>query len=110
MPVRARRYEIYLPVEYNDGTPIEDAAYDRIEQDCLHRFGGVTQIRRSNPLRGLWREGEMIYQDNIVLFTMIDFSDQIEENQSFMEEYKEFLKERLQQREILVTFHDLYVL
>lgn len=110
MPVLARRYEIYLPIEYNDLTPIEDAVYDQIEQDLLQRFGGVTQIRRSNPLKGVWQEAEAVYQDNIVLFTVLDFSENLEGNQHFMMDYKEFLKQRLRQKEILITFHDLYVL
>ena len=110
MPVPARQYEVYLPIEYNDLTPIEDEAYDQIEQDLLQRFGGVTQIRRSNPLRGIWQEAEGVYQDNIVLFTVLDFSENLEDNQHFMMNYKEFLKQRLQQKEILITYHNLYVL
>jgi hypothetical protein len=110
VPVLARRYEVYLPVEYNDLIPIEDEAYDQIEQDLLQRFGGVTQIRRANLLKGVWQQAEDVYHDNIVMFTVLDFSETLENNQQFMTEYKEFLKQKLQQKEIVITFHELYVL
>jgi hypothetical protein len=40
MPRVARRYEIYLPVHYNDGTPVEVEKFDRVERELVARFGG----------------------------------------------------------------------
>ncbi len=52
MPRIVRRYEIYLPLFYNDGTPIEPEKFDQIERDLVERFGGVTSVQRQFPLRG----------------------------------------------------------
>jgi hypothetical protein len=39
------QYEIYLPLQYNDGTWIEDEKYDHVHQRLFDRFSGVTHIR-----------------------------------------------------------------
>jgi hypothetical protein len=52
MPRIVRRYEIYLPLLYNDGTPIEPEKFDYVERELVERFGGVTSVQRQFPLRG----------------------------------------------------------
>ena len=53
-----RRYDIYLPLEYNpepDGTRrrIEGEKFDRVEQKLFEGFGGVTFVQESFPLKGM---------------------------------------------------------
>ena len=47
------QYEIYLPLQYNDGTWIEEEKYNHVHQRLFDRFGGVTHIMRDFPLRVL---------------------------------------------------------
>lgn len=104
LPRRAKRYDIYLPLKYNDGTEIEIEKYEQVEDELLDQFGGVTSVDQKNPLRGLWESEERIYYDEIIIFTVIDPDfDRSDEGRLFLESYKEILKERFQQEEVLIT-------
>ena len=48
-----KEYDLYVPLTYNDGTPIEAKTIERIGQRMLERFGGVTFFPQPNE--GLWR-------------------------------------------------------
>ncbi len=75
-----------------------------MENELLDQFGGVTSVRQGNPLRGLWKSEELIYYDAIVIFTVIDPGfDRSAEGDRFFTRYKEILKERFCQEEILIT-------
>jgi len=50
MPRTARRYEIYLPVFYNDGSEVEPEELLQVERELVERFGGVTSMQRQFPL------------------------------------------------------------
>ena len=55
MPRPIRCVDIYLPLDYNDGTPIEESKYVHLQDELLKRFGGVTSTQRQFPLRGFGR-------------------------------------------------------
>ena len=55
MPRPIRGIDIYLPLDYNDGRPIEESKYLALQQELLERFGGVTSVQRQFPLQGLWQ-------------------------------------------------------
>jgi len=61
----AKRYDIYLPIRHNDGTEIEIEKYEQVENELLDQFGGVTSVRRENPLKGLWRSEERTYYERL---------------------------------------------
>jgi len=107
----ARCYDIYLPLKYNDGTEIESEKYEQVENELLDQFGGVTSVQQKNPLRGLWKSEEHIYYDEIVIFTVIDFDfDRSDEGERFLRDYKEALKKRFRQEEILITAQVLEII
>ncbi|MBS4028114.1 MAG: hypothetical protein KGZ58_05680 [Ignavibacteriales bacterium] len=108
MPSIAKQYEIYLPILYNDGTEIETGKFDTIEQELVEQFGGVTAMQRQFPLKGMWKGERQTYLDKIVVFTVVDFRGSV--GQDFFTHYKEELKQRFQQEEILITAHDLTVI
>ena len=108
MSKTARRYEIYLPVLYNDGREIEPEKFDQVERELVERFGGVTSVQRSFPLRGLWKGQQKTYLDLIVVFTVLDLSGA--DVQDFFASYKEELKSRFCQEDVLITMHELTVL
>ena len=96
------QYEIYLPLQYNDGTWIEDEKYDHVHQRLFDRFGGVTHITRDFPLRGSWREHGQVYHDYVIVYTVIDFNPG-EDTAQFLSLLKEELKELFRQKEILIA-------
>jgi hypothetical protein len=50
----ARRYDFYLPLTYNDGSPIPDEKYDALERRLVAHFGGLTAQQRDFPFKGIW--------------------------------------------------------
>jgi hypothetical protein len=108
VPRPIRRIEIYLPLDYNDGRPIEDSKFIHLEDDLLDRFEGLTAVQRQFPLQGLWRSHSRIYRDRVVIFTAMDFQNKTDfETIHYLERLKKRLKKKFAQLEILITLHDL---
>lgn len=109
MPLKARRYDFYLPLRYNDGRDIEREKLDQVEKELFSRFSGLTSIKRDFPLRGIWGNETTVYEDEIIILTAVDFSDNVEETEKFITDYKGMLKIRFEQEEIFITGQDLTI-
>jgi hypothetical protein len=110
VPRPVRRVEIYLPLEYNDGRPISDSKYKGLQKELRSRFGGVTSTQRQYPLQGVWHSGREIYEERVVVFTMMDFHDKSEFDLfRYLERLKNRLRKRFDQMDILITVQDLWV-
>ena len=108
MLVQVKKYDIYLPLRYNDGRQIEDEKFDQVDDILYERFGGLTTVLREFPLRGLWSGESEAYRDLIVIYATIDFEPS-ESTTQFFEEYKEVLKSQFQQEDILITVQEIGV-
>ena len=60
-----KEYDLYVPLTYNDGTPVEPETIERIGLRLLEEFGGVTFFPQPNE--GLWRMGPVTFRDQIVI-------------------------------------------
>jgi hypothetical protein len=109
LPRQARRYDIYLPIQYNDGISIEEEKFVQVQRELFRKFGGLTSIKREFPLRGMWGNETTVYEDEIIILTVVDFSDNVEETEQFITDYKEILKIRFEQEEIFITGQDLTI-
>lgn len=109
MPRPIKSFDIYLPLDYNDGRPIEGTKYSVLEDELLDRFGGVTSIQRGFPLRGLWRsETTEVFQDRVVVFTVIDFRTKTDfELIRYLQRLKARLKRKFEQLDVLITVQEL---
>ncbi len=95
----AYRFEILIPLYYNDGTEIEPEKHLITREELLHRFHeGLTWIP-ANAL-GLYIYKGARYTDRCDLLFIL--TDETKENLEFMREYKETLKDRYEQHEILI--------
>jgi hypothetical protein len=52
-----RKYEIYLPLKYNDGKTIESEKIVKVWDELAEVFGGITVSRLSAPYQGRWKYG-----------------------------------------------------
>lgn len=103
-----RSIEIYLPLDYNDGRPIPESKYVSLQQQLLHRFGGVTSVQRQFPLQGIWQSPTDIYHDRVGVFSVMDFSAGTQlEGLRYLESLKDRLKKKFDQLEILITVAEL---
>jgi hypothetical protein len=108
MPRPIRSIDVYLPLDYNTGTPIEESKFVGLQRELHKRFGGVTSIERRFPLRGLWQTGGEVYQDRIIVFTSIDFKREAElQLLRYLQRLKARLKRTFQQLDVLITVQEL---
>lgn len=108
MPRRIRNIDIYLPLNYNNGRPIEESKFIHLQGELLARFGGLTSVQRKFPLQGLWQSGAKVFRDRVVVFTVMDFQTESElETVRYLERLKVRLKRKFAQLEILITLQEL---
>jgi hypothetical protein len=103
----ARRYDLYLPLTYNDGRPVEDEKFDAVERRLLEQFAGLTAQQRDFPLRGIWQGETRLYFDQVIVLTVLDFRRQ--GSPRFLKQFKTDLLREFEQLEILVTESPLRV-
>jgi hypothetical protein len=97
----SRRYEILLPLQFNDGQPVPDALRGDVLLELRRRFGAVTW--ETQTIRGAWEDAGRLYRDDLmrVIVDVPDTSD----NRQFFREFKERLKPRFRQLDIWMTTH-----
>lgn len=108
MPRPIRAIDVYLPVEYNDGRPVEDEKFADLQQQLLLRFGGVTSTHRNFPLQGIWRDREQVFRDLVMVFTVMESRATTQfEVIRYLERLKSRLKKTFDQKDVLITLQDL---
>ena len=101
-----RRFEVLLPLRFNDGQPVPDDLVADTLIELEQRFGAVSC--ETQTIRGLWRyEGQPFRDDLVRVF--VDVPDEPESRQFFVE-FKDRLKARFQQLDIWLTTYLIEVL
>ena len=59
-----KEYDLFIPLYYNDGTPIEAAKLQELQNRLLDQFEGLTYFPQPN--QGFWKFGDLSYRDEIV--------------------------------------------
>ena len=103
-----RKYEIYLPLKYNDGELIESAKIVGVWDELADAFGGITVSSLSAPYQGRWKYGGVEYFDDIIKIEIVVTNDRAA--RKFFKEFKERLKKSLQQVDILITTQGIQVI
>lgn len=101
-----KEFEVYLPLNYNDGTPVEKGKIDKVGEDLLEFFGGLTFFPQK--IKGFWKMGNVIFRDEIVIFRVI--TDKPPLARRFLKRLQKELKKEFQQEEILIVEKDAHVL
>jgi|SRR5687767_2813504 hypothetical protein len=96
-----RRYEILLPLKFNDGAEVPDELVSDTLTDLRVRFNSVSS--ETQTIRGQWVHQGQTYVDDL-LRVFVDVPDS-PEAADYFRRYKEELKTRFQQVEIwLVSY------
>lgn len=101
-----RRYEILVPLLFNDGSPVPEALLAQTFSELRARFGAAsweTQI-----VHGSWEHEGATFRDNLTRF-FVDVPDLLE-HRKFFEEFKQTLNERFKQVEVWITSHPVDVI
>lgn len=101
-----RRYEILLPLRFNDGQSASDEIVAEPLLELEQRFGAVST--ETQTIRGLWRHEGESYRDDLVR-VFVDVTEEPEHRRFFVE-FKERLKARFQQIDIWMTTYPIEVL
>lgn len=104
--MKLRRYEILLPLKYNDGAEIEKEKFEATHSELLEEFGATTFD--SIIASGHWLYKGVIYKDQLLRYR-VD-TQNVRKANAFLKKYKPLLKERFQQLDIWITAHDVEVL
>jgi hypothetical protein len=95
------RFEILLPLFYNDGRPIEPEKFRASDDDLVDIFGATSTDQIT--VRGQWKYQTIVYSDQLVR-VRVDIDD-TPENWEAMRSIKETLKARFEQIDIWITAH-----
>jgi hypothetical protein len=88
--------EILLPLYDNEGRAFPSSDFDRVRDELLEKFGGVTAFRRA-PAEGLWDEGGERSRDRIVIYeVMTDALDR-----DWWKDYRRGLERRFRQDRVV---------
>lgn len=100
------RFEILLPLFYNDGRAIEDQKFVETDDELVSVFGATSTD--SVTVQGHWQYQSTIYEDRLIR-VRLDVDD-TPENWQKMRDVKEVLKQRFEQIDIWISAHRIEIL
>lgn len=103
-----RKYELYLPLKYNDGKDIEEEKLREVKAELVDAFGAITVSSLSSPYQGTWKYGGVEFIDDIIKIEVVATNDRA--TRRFFKAFKERLKKSLRQIDILITTHGIQVI
>jgi hypothetical protein len=96
-----RRFEVLLPLQFNDGRDVPSEWLADAVLEIVERFGAASY--ETQKVEGHWRYQGVLYRDNLVKI-VVDVPD-VPENRTWMKDYKERWKTKLEQLELwLVSY------
>jgi hypothetical protein len=98
---KLRRFEILLPLQFNDGSEIPSDLLAEAVLEVVDKFGAASY--ETQKVEGHWRFQGVLYRDNLTKI-VIDIADSAE-NHDWMREFKKRWKVKLDQLELwLVSY------
>jgi hypothetical protein len=101
-----RRYEVLLPLRFNDGRPVPDEVIADTLLELETRFGAVSC--ETQTIRGYWRHEDTSFRDDLVR-VFVDVTDDPEHRRFFLD-FKERMKARFQQIDLWMTTYLIEVI
>jgi len=97
--------QIFLPRYDNGGRRLAAALFARERERLIERYGGLTAYTRA-PAVGLWKDGPTIKRDEIVIFEVMIRSV----DRKWWSDYRNKLRKRFRQKEVLIRIQDVKLL
>lgn len=102
-----KEYDLFLPVNYNSGLPVELAKLMKVQGELIDKFHGLTIFR--GACQGYWRdEQNQLIEDQHLVFRVIAESNA--GVQDYMEELKLELEKLLGQDSIFIIVRSVEIL
>jgi len=104
MKSKSRRYEVLLPVRFNDGADVpEEMLAEALNEEIVEQFNAVSFYKEL--IEGRWRQAENLYRDDLALL-VVDVSD-TKKNRKWMKDFKARWKEKLDQLELWMVSYSI---
>jgi hypothetical protein len=101
MSSRWRRFEVLLPLQFNDGRAVPAEWLAEAVLEIVDHFGAASY--ETQKVEGHWRQGGVLYRDDLVRI-VVDVPDSAK-NRQWMKQFKARWKARLEQLELwLVSY------
>jgi hypothetical protein len=94
-----KEYDIYVPVNYNNGSPVEARKLEAIAGKPIDFFGGLNYSPVHN--RGFWRMGNVMFRDQVVILHVL--AEKVRPARKFLRKLKEEMRRDLRQEAILIV-------
>jgi hypothetical protein len=101
-----RRFEVLLPLRFNDGSPVPDELVGQTILELRQQFQAISS--ETQVIRGHWQQQGQEYRDELVRL-FVDVPD-TPETHTFFVGYKETLKTRFQQLDVWITTYPVEVI
>ena len=99
-------YDLFVPLRYNDGTPVEEEKLERLRRRLVDQFGGLTDLYQRH--QGYWKIGGVTFRDEIVIYRVL--ADETGAAREFFRRLKEELKTDLHQDDVLIVERQVEVI
>lgn len=105
MSSKWRRFEVLLPLQFNDGRDVPAEWLAQAVLEIVDHFGAASY--ETQKLEGHWRQGGVLYRDNLVR-VVVDVPDTAK-SRHWMKQFKARWKTRLEQLELWMVSHRIEV-
>jgi hypothetical protein len=105
MSSRWRRFELLLPVRFNDGRDVPPEWLAEAVLEIVDRFGAANY--ETQKVEGHWRYGGVLYRDDMVR-VVVDVPESAK-NREWMKEFKNRWRSRLEQLELWMVSYRIEV-
>lgn len=100
-----RRFEVMLPLQFNDGREVSPEWLAEAVLEVADHFGAASY--ETQKVEGHWRHGGIVYRDNLVR-VVVDLPD-LAKNRRWMKAFKARWKKRLEQLELWMVSYRIEV-
>jgi hypothetical protein len=105
MSSRWRRFEVLLPLQFNDGREVPSEWLAEAVLEVVDHFGAASY--ETQKVEGHWRHGGILYRDDLVRI-VVDAPDSAK-NRQWMKKFKVRWKKRLDQLELWMVSYRIEV-
>ena len=105
MSSKWRRFEVLLPLQFNDGREIPPEWLAEAVLEIVDHFGAASY--ETQKVEGHWRHGGTLYRDNLVRL-LVDIPDTAK-NREWMRGFKDRWGARLEQLELWMVSYSIQV-
>lgn len=103
MSISGRRFEVLLPLRFNDGNPVPDALIAETLVELRLNFGAVSS--ETQRIEGQWQHAGQVYRDELMR-VFVDVED-TQQNRDFFHQFRERIRSRFKQVSIWMTSHPI---